>query len=234
MNGSLDDGTVNDSTPGDSFGTGGRVTTDFVGKRDVINSLAIQSDGMIVAAGAADSGSNPVARDFGLARYNIDGTLDSTFGTGGKVTTNIVTGVQAPGLTFSDDVATTVKIQADGRIVVLGYSDLRVALSDDQDLAMARYTTTGALDPTFTPDGSRPSVAGTRRVNFSVADFGKDVLVQPDGKYLIVGDSNSAASGTPNYSLVFARLNNGSGREFRHDVWDGRPGTTEHGHRVQE
>ncbi|HEX4415393.1 MAG TPA: PKD domain-containing protein [Lacipirellulaceae bacterium] len=189
-----------------TFGTAGRVTTDFAGKADTINSLAIQSDGMIVAAGTADSGVAVIGQDFALARYTTTGGLDSSFGVGGKVTTNIV---NIAGLTSDRDIATAVKIQSDGRIVVAGYSDTLFGANDDTDMTVARYTTTGALDPTFTSDASRPSVAGTRRINIGFADFAKDLIIQPDGKYLIVGDSNSQPSGTANYTLVVARLNNG-------------------------
>src|SRR5262245_1531589 len=70
-----------------SFGTGGadgdgRVTTDFGFGGDGIFRVRIQSDGKIVAGGFASNGTN---RDFALARYNPDGSLDQTFGGGGKV-----------------------------------------------------------------------------------------------------------------------------------------------------
>src|SRR6266536_3291285 len=65
-----------------SFGTGGQVTTDF-GGFDSAQAVAVQSDGKIVAAGSTGGG------DFALARYNGDGSLDSTFGSGGKVTTDV-------------------------------------------------------------------------------------------------------------------------------------------------
>ncbi len=205
--GTLDDGSMTDSTVGDSFGTGGTVITDYFGKRDVINSLAIQSDHKIVAAGVADTGSNPTSRNFALARYNVDGTLDTTFGTAmdGKVTTDIVT---TPGITFSDDTANVVKIQTDGRIVVAGAAAVRIGLSNDTDMVVARYDTNGTLDTTFTPDPSRDSVAGTRRIHFAFADIAKDLIVQPDGKYLVVGTINSSPSGSPNYSMGLARLIN--------------------------
>src|SRR5262245_31599334 len=67
-----------------SFGTGGKVTTDFGGSEGV-SSLALQPDGKIVAAGGASINGSSV---FALARYNSDGALDASFGTGGKVTTD--------------------------------------------------------------------------------------------------------------------------------------------------
>src|SRR5256712_6964667 len=79
--------------PGDldaSFGTGGKVTTDFSGYRDVINTAVVQPDGKIVVAGyKQNSASQFAVSDFALARYNADGSLDPSFGSGGKVTTDV-------------------------------------------------------------------------------------------------------------------------------------------------
>src|SRR5262249_31991835 len=69
-----------------SFGVGGKVTTDFFSDIDVADALAIQVDGKIVAAGVAVKNSSDA--DFALARYNADGSLDATFSSAGKVTTD--------------------------------------------------------------------------------------------------------------------------------------------------
>src|SRR5262249_21809266 len=74
-------------TPGtldSTFGTGGRVTTDFGGTGAAARTVAVQANGQILTAGL--TGLNGVA-NFALARYNSDGTLDATFGTAGIVTT---------------------------------------------------------------------------------------------------------------------------------------------------
>jgi uncharacterized delta-60 repeat protein len=89
-----------------TFGAGGAVTTDFNQGDDFINAFDLQQDGKMIAAGVASN-------DFALARYNPDGTIDSTFGTAGKVTTPIGS---------ADDAATGVAVQADGKIVAAGYS----------------------------------------------------------------------------------------------------------------
>ena len=61
-----------------TFSGNGKVVTDFLGGADEANAVAIQSDGKIVAAGYA---TDPSSRNyFALARYNSDGTLDTTFG----------------------------------------------------------------------------------------------------------------------------------------------------------
>ncbi|MFP5265580.1 MAG: delta-60 repeat domain-containing protein [Blastocatellia bacterium] len=94
-----------------SFGTGGKVRTNFRIRGDEAHALAIQSDGKIVVAGSTGSGIDSGPRDFALARYNSDGSLDSSFGTGGKVTTDFL---------GSFDDANAIAIQNDGKIVVAG------------------------------------------------------------------------------------------------------------------
>ena len=90
-------------------GTAGKVTTDIGGSYEKPYGLVIQTDGKIVAAGGSGtSGSNMHSV---LARYNADGSLDSNFGTGGKVGTSI-------GSSF--DMFTNVAIQSDGNIVAVG------------------------------------------------------------------------------------------------------------------
>src|SRR6266446_5298408 len=85
-----------------SFGTAGKVTTDFGGD-DHGTGLVIQSDDKLVLAGFSFNGSD---YDFALARYNADGSLDNTFGITGKVTTPIGS---------DDDDATCVTLQNDGK-----------------------------------------------------------------------------------------------------------------------
>ena len=68
-----------------TFGSGGKVVTDFFGRSNGANAIALQSDGKIVVAGDALSATGPP--DIAVARYNSDGTLDSSFGAGGRVTT---------------------------------------------------------------------------------------------------------------------------------------------------
>ncbi|MBI3994557.1 MAG: hypothetical protein HY349_01140 [Nitrospirae bacterium] len=116
-----------------SFGSGGKVMTDFFANYDSDNAAAIQGDGKIVGVGYAQNGSNI---DFALTRYNIDGSLDTTFGTGGKVTADF----------GGNDQAYAVAIQSDRKIVVAGWSS---TISTGQDFALARYNTDGTLDTTF-------------------------------------------------------------------------------------
>ena len=119
-----------DGTTDTTFGTGGVATSDFGGWASAA-AVVVQSDGKIVAAG---SRTLVVPGDFALARYNVDGTPDTTFGSSGLVTTDFL----------NDDEAFDVLLQSDGRIVAIG-----TAVESRTLLALARYAADGSLDPTF-------------------------------------------------------------------------------------
>src|SRR5439155_10568876 len=128
----------------------------------------------LVVAGAAYS--NVTAGDFALARYNPDGSLDSTFGASGKVMTEFG---------FGWDVANALALQPDGKIVVAGsaYS------GPDHDFAIARYNSDGSLDTSFN---------GTGKVITSIGpgnDYANSVALQPDGKIVVAGRSLRGSSG---------------------------------------
>lgn len=101
-----------------NFGTGGKVTTDFGGV-DAATSVSLESDGKIVAAGYTNFSAGNTANQFAAARYNANGTLDTSFGTGGTITTS---------LTGTFEGANTAAILPDGRIVAAGRSGNAVAL----------------------------------------------------------------------------------------------------------
>jgi uncharacterized delta-60 repeat protein len=160
-----------------SFDSGGKVTTDFGGGNDRAYSVAIQSDGKIVAAGYSSNGSN---NDFALVRYNTDGTLDTNFDSGGKVTTDFGGG---------DDQAYSVAIQSDGKIVVAGLS----YTGSNNGFALVRYNTDGTLDTSFDSDGKvTTAIGGTNDRAYSVA-------IQSDGKIVAAGYSYS---GIQDFALV--------------------------------
>ena len=94
-----------------TFGTVGMVTTDISRSTDIANAVAVQADGKLVVVGQTYKNNDFSGEDFVVARYNPDGTLDTTFGTGGKVRTDF------PGLAA---VPSSVVIQPDGKIVVAG------------------------------------------------------------------------------------------------------------------
>src|SRR5438093_7077630 len=100
-----------------TFGSGGTVTTDF-GAHDWVNALAIQADGKILAAGVTTQGE--ATSDVAVARYLQDGSMDQAFGSGGLAILDLGGG----------DVARSVAIQSDWKILVGGYTGSRVELSD--------------------------------------------------------------------------------------------------------
>jgi len=159
-----------------TFGTGGVVRTDFNGGNDALAAIVIQPDGKIVAAGEASTppSTNP---HFALARYNANGALDTTFGSGGKVVVNA---------SLTRDHISALALQSDGRIVAAGFADNpSLPASDAGDFAVARFTAGGALDTTF-------GVAGITTVDFiGKNDFANTLLIQPDGTILAAGAMTS-------------------------------------------
>ena len=138
-----------DGTLDSSFGTAGKVTT-AVGpgtRRDRAHDVAVLDDGKILVAGFADMGPGRGGRNFMLARYNSDGSLDSTFGGGGVVVTPV-----APG--DNTDVVTTngLTIDSAGRIVVTGQANMGAG-AGGFNAALARYLPSGVLDSSFDGDG---------------------------------------------------------------------------------
>jgi uncharacterized delta-60 repeat protein len=164
-----------------TFDADGKVTTDFGGRSDGAGDVALQADGKIVAVG---SGFPPAVGpvDFALARYNRDGTLDATFGNGGKVLTTFETN--------SIDRANAVVIQPDGRIVVAGST----RSGPTSQFAVARYLLNGSLDPSFDGDG--------RAVTPISAGVVFDLAVQRDGKLIAAGWSNPGG-----FDIALARYN---------------------------
>jgi uncharacterized delta-60 repeat protein len=154
-----------------AFSGDGRVTTDFTSGPDAGFEVVLQTDGKIVVVGrAARQGGR-----FALARYNADGTLDTSFGGDGRVTTNFTSG---------DDFAFGVAIQSDGKIVATG----RAGGSGGR-IALARYNADGALDPSF---------GGTGKVttNFTSGDDRADMLaIQADGRIVAAGTANYFGAG---------------------------------------
>ena len=102
-----------------------------------INSLALQADGKIVAAGNVWNGSN---NDVAVARYNTNGSLDSTFSSNG---------IQQTDLGNSEDIGSSVAVQSDGKIVVAG----SVYNYANTDFVIIRYNTDGSPDVSFNSNG---------------------------------------------------------------------------------
>jgi uncharacterized delta-60 repeat protein len=188
-----------------SFGTGGKTTTSIEGNNEYANSLVIQSDGKIIAAGYSlnrTGGRND--NDFALVRYNTNGSLDTSFGTGGKVTTEIGT---------NNDSANTIAIQSDGKIVAAGYSDN--VNNFYSDFAIVRYNATGSLDTSFDTDG--------KVISQFEADDGSEafsIFIQNDQKLVVAGNSFDSY-GTGESIIAVARYNTDGSLDTSFDI-DGK------------
>jgi uncharacterized delta-60 repeat protein len=149
---------------------GGIVTTDIgSGYLNAAAAVAIQLDGKIVAVSSS-------ANHFVVVRYNPDGSFDTTFNGDGKVITGF-------GSTY--ETARAVAIQADGKIVVAGFTSEGDLTGD---FAIARFDPDGLLDSTFDSDG---------RVTTSISaqdDDAHAIAIQPNGKIVVAGYSRSASS----------------------------------------
>ncbi len=157
-----------------TFNSTGSQIVGFPNARDnYATGLAMQTDGKIVMSGYMIDllGAGPMIT---LARLNPNGTLDTTFGTGGRVVSKTAAFVNTAGLALAPN----------GKMVVAGTRYTGVL----NDLGMARFNANGVLDLTFHGDGLR------------IDDFGEDeeahaVAVQKDGKILVIGRTlNSTAS----------------------------------------
>ncbi len=129
------------------FGTAGKVVTDFDGEEDQATSVVLEPNGNILVAGPVSRPELGVDSDFGLARYRIDGSLDPSFGVGGKVTTAFTADEDSP-----DDLG----IQRDGRIVVAGTVWEHTDTSTFADFALARYLASPCCTAGGSPPGGPP------------------------------------------------------------------------------
>ena len=161
-----------DGTQDTRFGatnTPGRVITNF-GATEQALALVLQPDGKIVVAGRTNKPAPNGNFDFALARYEAAGTLDLTFGTLGLVTTDFGGSV---------DRAFAMALQPDGKLVVVGDSDANFAL--------ARYNADGSLDAGF-------GAGGKAITSFGGIDQASAVILQPDGKIVVAGQTDTGIS----------------------------------------
>ena len=172
-------------SPDPSFGGNGSVVPSFGGKVGFVDySAAIQKDGKIVAVGEYGSSAN--GYKFTLARFNNDGSLDTSFGSSGLTITNFsdLSDVNFFTPSRSDKL---LAIQPDGKIVVAGDTS-------DGHFFLARFNSDGSLDTTF-------GTAGEITTSFGTSDDAHAVALQPDGKIIAAG---STSNGT-NTGIALAR-----------------------------
>ena len=163
-----------------TFGTGGLVITPVTAEDDQAWDVAVQSDGRIVAAGRA-------GEDFVVVRYNVDGTLDTDFGSGSGVVTIDFGG--------ANEEALAVAVQPDGKIIVGGYTQFL----EEVDYAIARLNPDGSLDGTFGFGGKVTADFGGTK------DYGYDMALLSDGGIVIcggIGTENDRAFAIARYTAA--------------------------------
>ncbi|MBK8147912.1 MAG: carboxypeptidase regulatory-like domain-containing protein [Acidobacteria bacterium] len=168
-----------------AFDGDGTLTTDFGSGNDYARALALQTDGKIIVAG---SSANGAFFDFALVRYNADGSLDRSFGTDGKVRTQV-------GFAFS--AVFDIAIDYDGSIIAVGE-----AFGDEKDAAIVRYDSKGRLDLRFDNDGIVLAALVPE-----ASDSALSVAIQPDGKIVFCGYSTPSPSLAVASEFVVVRLN---------------------------
>jgi uncharacterized delta-60 repeat protein len=178
---------VSAQTPGSldtSFGGTGSVVTPVSPSTgdDRASSMVVQPDGKIVVGGGCEN-------DFCMVRYLPNGSLDSTFGSGGKVTQSLL----------GRDAAYALALQPDDKLVLVGACRLPASL--DGQMCAARFTAAGALDTTF------GAGVGWVSVNFTgVGDIARAVALQSDGRIVMAGGCGGLGNSTGE-DFCLARLN---------------------------
>lgn len=156
-----------------TFGTGGQVTTDTsAGINSHANALALQADGKILVAGIDGTG-RPI-----VIRYNSDGTLDSSFGSGGIAIVNVAGGL------------TGIAVQSNGNIAACG------RLSNTDDFGLIHLTADGSPDTSF-------GTAGILFTDFlGGVDVARAVLVQQDDRIVAAGSAENAPNGVTDFAVA--------------------------------
>jgi uncharacterized delta-60 repeat protein len=155
-----------------SFATNGIITYNFNAGNAKANAIKIQSDGKIILAGSAISGT---VKGFGAIRLHPDGSLDSTFGNNGQLITSI---------SNTDDRVYSISLHADGRIILVGSS----RTGTYSKMAMARYTANGIIDSTFNSTGILLYDQTGNNV------IGNGVAIDSVGNYIVSGNTSYSGS----------------------------------------
>ena len=174
-----------------TFGVGGKLILPYVqGNGEYRYRVVMQPDGKILACGGKENGSVSDT-DFAAFRYNSNGTPDLSFGTDGRSVVPI---------TGAYDESYDLVLQPDGKIVLFGYSQIS---GSGFDFSVARLNANGSLDTTFDSDGKATITVGTG------ADYPGKVLLQPDGKIVLVGTT----TGNAGQDGALVRLNSNGSRD---------------------
>jgi uncharacterized delta-60 repeat protein len=176
------------SNPADldaTYGTGGKVVSPFLGWS--VQAAAVDSQGRTVFVGTAyrQNSGGGYGNDFAAVRYDADGNLDTTFGSGGFDYIDL-TDVAGSGYGYNDDdEAFGVAIGAGDSVFIVG--DTTDAFYSSSDMAVVKLTSSGVPDSSFGNAGR--VIVDTSGDGF--ADSAHDAVVQADGKIVVVGEAGS-------------------------------------------
>lgn len=169
-----------------TFGNGGKATISFddiVGSavKDHPTALALDRQGRIVVGGFSYSGAPNGPARFAVARLTPGGSPDASFGDAGRAI------VAFSAIPEERDMARSLAVQRDGRIVIAGSANLPIPALADPDMAVARLLDDGTLDPSF--GGGRVRIAFG--ANEASSDAANAVALQDDGKVVLAGQSGN-------------------------------------------
>ena len=191
-----------DGSPDITFGNGGKVVTNFPGASSAhASAMVVDSLSRLVVAGTADG-------LFALARYNSNGTLDTSFGDGGRVITDFTR--------INDNQywngANAIAMDGQGRIVVAG--------TMTGNIALARYSSDGSLDLTFDDDGL---VKTNFQCDFDWCSKANGIVMDEAGRILVAGTAVRASPvspSEPDEMFLLARYNENGSLDNTFN-WDG-------------
>jgi uncharacterized delta-60 repeat protein len=168
-----------------SFGTGGTVVYSITLQQDTLRSLAIQTDGKIVAAGGCGDLGNA---QFCIARFLSTGAIDLTFGTQGYTRSPVL------GAALGFDLANAMAMQADGKFIMAGAC---FTPAGEYDFCSLRFHSNGTLDHLW---GNQGSVV--TNLSLGKEDSATDVVAQPDGKVILVGSCRNADNSRTEFCAI--------------------------------
>lgn len=163
---------IADGTLDTTFSGDGKLTTSIGAGVSYVDAVLLQSDGKIVVTGLCYSSAAGGYSQFCLARYNTNGSLDSSFNTDGRA--------QAQIGNFNASAYGGAVLQPDGKIIVAGYCD-PLSGPPGWTFCLARFEADGMLDTTFSTDGQVLTTMGSDN------SFIRSVALQTDGKIIAVG-----------------------------------------------
>ncbi len=145
-----------------SFGTNGKVITPISAGNDIPYAIKVQQDGKILVAGSAIHTTDDIV----LVRYNTNGSLDASFGTGGKVIVDY----------GGNEIINSMVLQPDGKIVLAG----RYSSGTSYHMLAARFNPDGSLDPGF-------GGTGIAHYNLGQNSLATSMVQQANGKFVLAG-----------------------------------------------